>query len=180
VRAGFDLIDVRIELDRDLTPASSGPSAPSTASDGSRATEADVPELLELARGSFKHSRFFRDARFPAGKAEALFSAWARAGIGGADCFAFLHRAEGKLVGFVSARLASPGTGRIELVAVSPAFQGKGIGARLLDQTAAELASRGAKSVTVVTQVSQTAALRLYERAGFRTRSVGFWFHGWF
>lgn len=175
IGAGFDPIDVRVELDRDLAKTTPPPSASSA-----RATTADIPDLLELAHGSFRQSRFFRDGRFPPGKAEELFSTWVRSGIEGPDRFALLHRVSGKIAGFVSARMASPDAGRIELVAVSPAFQGKGVGARLLDETAAELAARGARSAVVVTQGSQTAAVRLYERAGFRARSVGLWFHGWF
>jgi dTDP-4-amino-4,6-dideoxy-D-galactose acyltransferase len=175
IEAGFDPIDVRVELDRDLSKEVL-PSPPAS----SRATAADIPGLLELAHGSFRQSRFFRDTRFPAEKAEELFSTWARSGVDGPGRFAFLHRVSGKIAGFVSARMASADAGRIELVAVSPAFQGKGVGARLLDETAAELAARGARTVVVVTQGSQTAAVRLYERAGFRTRSVGLWFHRWF
>ena len=42
---------------------------------------------------------------------------------------------------------------------------------------AAEL---GAKKIRVVTQGTNVAALKLYEKAGFRVCDVKIWFHRWF
>lgn len=173
IGAGFDPIDIRVELDRELPAA--GPGSP----DCALAAESDLRALIELARGAFTESRFFRDRRFPAGKAEELFSVWVRRGVSNADAFTVLARTSGGPGGFVSARLAGNASGRIELVAVAPELRGRGVGLRLLGACLDELARRGARRVSVVTQGSNAAALRLYERAEFQTRSVGLWFHGW-
>jgi len=172
IGAGFDPIDVRIELDRTL------PDVASTSLDFTIAVADDVPSLLEVARGAFRQSRFFRDGRFPAGKAEELFAVWVRRGVSADDGFTVLGSGAATRGAFVSARAAA-GEGRIELFAVAPELRGRGIGPRLLDAGMSELVRRGARRVSVVTQGSNGAALRTYERAGFRTRSVGLWFHGW-
>jgi dTDP-4-amino-4,6-dideoxy-D-galactose acyltransferase len=174
IGAGFDPIDIRVELDREL------PLAGQTSPDRELAGEGDLPALIHLARGAFAESRFFRDPRFPAGKAEELFSLWIRRGVSHSDGFTVLSRSSGEPSGFVSARMTSIESGRIELVAIAPAHRGQGIGLRLLDACMGELARRGARRICVVTQGSNAAAQRLYERAGFRTRSVGIWFHGWY
>jgi dTDP-4-amino-4,6-dideoxy-D-galactose acyltransferase len=174
IRAGFEPIDIRIELDRELAPEKQVPR------DGSLATEHDLPCLLELARGAFTESRFFRDERFPSAKAEELFSIWVRRGVYESDRFTLLSREDGKPAGFVSGWMAAAGRGRIELVAVARAFQGRGVGHGLLDCALAEFARRGAGCIAVVTQGSNVSAQRLYQRAGFRTGSVDVWFHGWY
>jgi ribosomal protein S18 acetylase RimI-like enzyme len=173
IGAGFDPIDIRVELDRELPLAGQAP-------DCALAGESDLSALIHLARGTFTESRFFRDRRFPSGKAEELFSLWVRRGVSHSDSFTVLSRSSGEPSGFVSARITSIESGRIELVAVSPALRGQGVGLRLLDSCMGELARRGARRIFVVTQGSNAAAQRLYERAGFRTRSVGLWFHGWY
>jgi ribosomal protein S18 acetylase RimI-like enzyme len=174
IRVGFEPIDIRIELDRELAPAEEVPR------DTPLATEHDLPCLLDLARGAFTESRFFRDERFPSVKAEELFSVWVRRGVSESDRFTILSREDGKPAGFVSGRIAAAGRGRIELVAVAQAFQGRGVGHRLLDCALAQFWRRGAGCVAVVTQGSNAAAQRLYQRTGFRTGSVGVWFHGWY
>ncbi len=173
IGAGFDPIDIRVELDRELAPP--GPASP----DCALAAESDLPALIRLAQGAFTQSRFFRDRHFPPGKAEELFSVWVGRGVSNADGFTALPRTSGEPGAFVSARVAASASGRIELVAVAPELRGRGVGLRLLAACLDELARRGARRVSVVTQASNVAALRLYERAGFHTRSVGVWFHGW-
>jgi dTDP-4-amino-4,6-dideoxy-D-galactose acyltransferase len=174
IEAGFDPVDIRVELALDRLPNGR------PASNCVLAGPNDLTATVGLARGAFEASRFFRDRRFPAGKAEELFSIWTESGIIRADGFTVLLRLDEGPAGFASARVSSGDSGRIELVAVSPAARGRGVGLQLLDACLAELSRRGVARVSVVTQGSNDAAQRLYERAGFRTRSLGIWFHGWF
>ena len=53
-------------------------------------------------------------------------------------------------------------------VAVDPAAAGRGVGTRLVEAATAELVRRGAPAAKVVTAADNVAALRLYERCGFR------------
>jgi ribosomal protein S18 acetylase RimI-like enzyme len=71
------------------------------------------------------------------------------------------------------------GQARICLFAVAEPFRGRGIGRQLVDQTMWWAAERGLQQLTVVTQGSNEAALRLYQRNGFHIVRREVWFHWW-
>jgi ribosomal protein S18 acetylase RimI-like enzyme len=56
----------------------------------------------------------------------------------------------------------------IETVCVAPSERGAGIGSALLDRVDEELAARGIADVLIGAVVTNTDAIRLYERRGFR------------
>ena len=56
----------------------------------------------------------------------------------------------------------------IETVYVAPAARGTGIGSALLDRVDEELATAGIADVVIGAVVTNTDAIRLYERRGFR------------
>lgn len=57
-------------------------------------------------------------------------------------------------------------------IAVLPESRGRGLGRWLLEAALAEAARRGARTVYLEVRESNTAARRLYERAGFDTAGV--------
>lgn len=176
VEAGFHLIDIRVDLDR------RDPGSQAQAMDDGRsdlATEDDLPALLRLASSAFTESRFYRDENFPPGKAAEMFALWTEKGVREREYFTVVYRYEGRPAGFLTGRAAGERGGSIELVAVSQALRGKGIGAELLTASLAEFNRRNCQVVSVATQGSNTAAQRLYQAHGFRTRSVRLWFHLW-
>ena len=59
----------------------------------------------------------------------------------------------------------------IRSMALLPSARGRGIGRRLLAQVEAFAVSRGARRLSLTTTPFLTAAIRLYERAGFRRAS---------
>jgi ribosomal-protein-alanine acetyltransferase len=63
-------------------------------------------------------------------------------------------------------------TGRLYSLAVHPDHRGQGIGHRLLKTTLAELVARGAKRVFLEVEQNNAAALKLYERHGFRSIGI--------
>ena len=104
--AGFEPIDVRVELILDVSRS------PRAGSGKSRqASEADLPRLLELARDSFVESRFFRDPRFPREKSGGLFEIWVERGVRDARSFTLVERGQEVPKGFASAR-TMPGRNR--------------------------------------------------------------------
>ena len=143
------------------------------------ATEADLPALRHLASSAFTESRFYRDKRFPPGKAKQLFALWIERGIRERESFVVVRRHEGLPTGFLSGRAAADGKGCIELVAVSDEFRGRGVGTQLLAASFAEFQRRKCIELSVATQGSNAAAQRLYQAHGFRTRFVRLWFHLW-
>ncbi len=60
----------------------------------------------------------------------------------------------------------------ISSLSVAPAERGRGIGAALLEGAVRKVRSRGGKTITLNVIAPNPAAVRLYERAGFRTVST--------
>lgn len=57
----------------------------------------------------------------------------------------------------------------IETLDVDPRFYGQGIGLRLLKAGEEEVIASGMKSLRLEVSINNLAALRLYEKAGYRT-----------
>jgi putative acetyltransferase len=81
--------------------------------------------------------------------------------------------AEGEVVG--TGALIAEGNGVYELakMAVTPAWQGRGIGRLVGERLLAIARDRGARRVELVSQSGLTPALKLYESLGFRHVPVG-------
>jgi ribosomal protein S18 acetylase RimI-like enzyme len=58
--------------------------------------------------------------------------------------------------------------GTVSYNAVAPEFRGVGVGSALIQHVVDYLIAQGARVLNVVTLDDDTAALRLYERMGFR------------
>jgi mycothiol synthase len=86
--------------------------------------------------------------------------------------------AERELVGFHWTKTHPAGSyaeeevGEVYVLGVSPRAQGTGLGRVLLDQGLDYLTKRGFRTVILYVDGDNTGAVRLYERAGFHTRSV--------
>ncbi len=170
---GFVLRDVRVELDRPIAPTDT------TAADIAEAVAAVGPERLpaleELVRERFTSSRFFADPGFARERCRELYVAFLRRGLDGGAQRLLLASADdaGCLVCHAD---VEQGVGTIELVASRRA----GVGTALAHAAVARFAQQGMTSALVVTQASNIAAQRSYQRAGFRTTRSGLWFHRWF
>jgi GNAT superfamily N-acetyltransferase len=99
--------------------------------------------------------------------------------------FAVLAEHDGELIGYAmvavktSAETELDDTWRsgarvaeIETLSVAPAERGTGVGSALLDRVDAELETAGIHDVLIAAFVTNTDAIRLYERRGFRPASV--------
>lgn len=71
-------------------------------------------------------------------------------------------------IGFTTYYMLSPGLGRIQFVAVRPEFRGKRYGEKLTEYALNDLKKMGAKKVKILTRTDNTAALKLYNRVGFK------------
>jgi dTDP-4-amino-4,6-dideoxy-D-galactose acyltransferase len=171
--SGFELVDIRITLDRNVD----GPREGTTAVRPFQ--RQDEAALRTMARLSHRDSRFYFDGRFPKERCDALYETWIRRSLEGwadavfvADC--------GAPAGYISCHLGSPGTGSIGLFAVGPEYQHRGLGGQLITAALEYFRKNGVQRVTVVTQGRNTAAQRAYQRNGFLTQSVQLWYHRWF
>jgi dTDP-4-amino-4,6-dideoxy-D-galactose acyltransferase len=173
--AGFHLVDVRTTLER---PAGEPlPDAPALRV--RRHAQTDLPALEGIAGEAHLNTRFGRDARFPPARVAELYRTWIRKeSAGGAD-EVLVVEAEGAPVGYVTCQLGAGGPGKISLIAVRSGERRRGAGTALLRAALEWFGARGVDRVTVVTQGHDVAAMRLYERTGFRTTAVELWFHLW-
>jgi ribosomal protein S18 acetylase RimI-like enzyme len=164
VRRGARLVDLRAELDRAGEP----PEAPAGTR---RASAADLPAVERGARQLSAASRFAADPRIAAERVAEMYLIWARACLEGG----VVVLPEDGAGGFVGATHAN-GETRLDLVWVDPSRAGRGLGRTLVD---AALAAAPAPRARVVTSATNVPAMRLYESAGFRTRSVDALLHLW-
>ena len=167
--AGYRLMDVRVELARTPAPSSST-ARPHHAQ--------DVDVLAAIARASHRTTRFYADSRFPKGRCDDLYETWIRKSCAGWADAVLVVGPQGSPAGYVSCH-ADDRTGSMGLMAVSEAARGEGIGAELVRAAVDWCAGNGLEEVTVATQARNVAAQRTFESCGFRTASVGLWFHRW-
>jgi dTDP-4-amino-4,6-dideoxy-D-galactose acyltransferase len=84
-------------------------------------------------------------------------------------------------VGYVSCHYnGTSHAAQIGLVGVDSAARGQGVGSTLVRAAGQWCRNQGARELTVVTQGKNRAAQRLYQRCGFLTQDLQFWYHKWF
>lgn len=92
----------------------------------------------------------------------------------------------GELIGMVivvdpsspARRLAEPGEAEMHLLAVLPAYRGRGVGERLVDAAVRAARARKFRRMVLWTQPTMHAAQRLYERSGFSRAKERDWQRG--
>jgi ribosomal protein S18 acetylase RimI-like enzyme len=143
------------------------------------ATEADIPALERIAAASFHGTRYTSDPRFPADAVARLYPTWITNSVRGYADAVLVAEQAGAVAGFISCHRGESGEGSIGLVGVDAGARGGGMGAQLVHGALGWLAGAGCRDASVVTQGSNVAAQRLYQRAGFVTRRVSLWYHRW-
>lgn len=173
----FRFVDVRVELSRVLREP-----PPISAARVRAAEPDDLPSLQRLAAAAHDDSRFFKDARFDGTRAGDLYREWiARACARHTVLVCESSEASGGPCGYISCECDDAAQeGRIGLVAVAREHAHAGFGSALIAAALRVFAAAHLPTVRVVTQGTNVAALRLYERHGFLTTAVNVWFHKWF
>jgi ribosomal protein S18 acetylase RimI-like enzyme len=168
---GFRLMDLRTELRRDAVVE--------PVADLRAAREDDRETLRRIARSSHGITRFYADPRFPDERCDEFYATWVDRSLDGWAQAVLVADADAAPVGYVSVHHEGE-QGSIGLIAVDAAARGRGLGETLARGAVGWCAAAGATSMSVVTQGRNAAALRTFERAGFRAHSVGLWFHKWY
>lgn len=170
----FHFVDARVQMEADTHPSSCPPSSVRPA------RPEDLETLQRIARVSHGDSRFFFDHRFPRSRVEDLYAEWIARSVGGWASSVLVCKVAGQVAGYISCHLSDQGSGSIGLLAVDQEQRGRGLGQQLLSGAMQIFEQGGARTVSVVTQARNIDSQRLYQKAGFRTRSVQLWFHRWF
>jgi dTDP-4-amino-4,6-dideoxy-D-galactose acyltransferase len=171
---GLALVDVRLTLERTTVKSLSVPPAPTVRPH----RDLDLPALKAIARQSHGGTRFYRDGRFSRDSCDALYEIWIERSTRQAGAMVLVGG--DPVSGYVTCERAASGAGQIGLFAVASAQRGRGLGADLLAGALGWFASNDIGRIEVVTQGLDPRPLRVYERAGFVTRSVELWYHVWF
>jgi dTDP-4-amino-4,6-dideoxy-D-galactose acyltransferase len=173
----FNFVDARVTLDLHVLAGHADNSSVFTMRN---AIEGDIPELRALAGSCHRDSRFYHDENFPDHLCDELYRTWIEKSCRGWAKKVLVAGAAGVIDGYLTCHLMNSGIGQIGLVGVADKAKGKGIGTSLVSHAVRWFAQEGAMNVSVVTQARNVSAQRLYQKCGFATRSVEFWFHRWF
>ena len=87
-------------------------------------------------------------------------------------CFIYVLRVPGQPVAAFCAFWLVAGQAHINNLAVVPELRGRGLGTQLIQAVIAEAAHLGATVMTLEVRESNTAALQLYQGAGFKQEGV--------
>jgi dTDP-4-amino-4,6-dideoxy-D-galactose acyltransferase len=176
-RHGFELMDVRLTLDR---PVGDRDDPPSAGIEIGEPRPGDRDDLLALARHSHRGTRFTEDPRFGAGRAGELYAAWLGNALDEVDALVLVPREAGRAGGYLTLHRLREPVPHIGVLAVAPELQRRGVGRALVGEGLRRAAARGAARVSVVTQGGNASAVRFYERCGFEARRSQLWYHRWF
>ncbi len=176
---GYSLTDIRVTFERVLAPE-----MPVPVHHGSEAAVRpvhpdDLPILQDIARSSHERTRFSNDPHFAPERVRAFYARWLELECQGRAEKVFVAVSPNQdPVGYISCH-RSGSSAEIGLVGVAPGYRGNGLGYKLVLSALSWFEGEHAKDVTVVTQGSNKAAQRLYQRCGFLTKSVQLWYHKW-
>ena len=142
-----------------------------------RATAADMPRLLEIARMSFQNERFKMDPRLDPAISDQRFCNWVSSCQQHPTQVLYVLKDGARIVAFFVTESLSDGTCYWHLNAVAPDAQGQGYGRRvwlsMLDQAARE----GTKRVRSNIAARNHRVLNLYARLGFSFLPPSMTFH---
>ena len=189
-QSGYQMIDLRVTLNRDFAAPIPTPKRPMRTYQPS-----DLPALESIAHDSFMDSRFLIDPFFSAkARSQEMYVQWIRRRSGGdyatssfspADYIVVADADDGAPAGFVTCILRPPDAdgrvlGVVDLVAVDQRARGLYIGESMVCAALAWFQGQGCSGVEVVTQGRNVRAQRTYQRCGFLIHRAQTWYHKWF
>jgi len=126
----------------------------------------DYPQIIDLAGSVFRGvTRYYSDPIISTEKADAIYREWVKNSLNGGVADLVLIRKDKKdITGFITLQRK----GKIPLIGVSEKARGEGIGKELTLAALAKFQKWGLEKVHVDTQMTNLAALRLYQSLGFK------------
>ncbi|AOF01708.1 TDP-D-fucosamine acetyltransferase [Serratia surfactantfaciens] len=171
---GFRLVEGEVDLAMNVAPENTTVDAVAVR----LAVPEDIPSLRAVAGEVFAASRF-RAPWYDRADSGRFYAAWIEKAVLGTfdhQCLMVLNN-QGQPEGFVSLRDIGGQDMRIGLLAAFPGASGRGIGTRLMAAAIAESRRQGMQRLRVATQISNIAALRLYQRQGAVIESTAYWLY---
>jgi ribosomal protein S18 acetylase RimI-like enzyme len=158
--SSFRHVETLVTFERPITPSSHGVEAVDVA----RTT--DHVGCTAIARRAFRYDRFHADPLIPNDLADELKARWLENDLKGRADLALVVRDGKTPVGF-NLCLLRDGVAVIDLIAVAPEAQKRGLAGALIRAALSHLAGR-ADVLRAATQDTNTASIGLYLSLGFR------------
>lgn len=169
---GFRLVDTNITFDKQISSARPQPAGHCSV----RFARPEDEELtVELARRSFRYSRFHLDPQVSPAKADEIKAEWVRNYFLGQRGDAMvIAEVDGAIAGFIQL-LKQNDTLVIDLIAVDDAHRRKSIASDMI--AFAETEIENCTKLVVGTQLANVPSMRMYEKSGFRIAGASYVFH---
>jgi ribosomal protein S18 acetylase RimI-like enzyme len=176
-RRGYFLTGVRVTCMRDA-PQRRAPARDGSAVGIREARASDIPVLQQIAANAHQGTRFYADPHFARESCVRLYETWIRRSCEGWADHVLAAERHGRVVGYASLHL-SEGQGVIGLCGVASDARQMGVGRALVGEALEWFVQRAVACIRVATQAQNTAALRLYQDAGFSIAQADMWLHKW-
>lgn len=137
-------------------------------------------EILEVARSSFKYSRFFNDPYLETEKAKNIYSYWVECSFNREDKYFVTIERDKQIAGFLLfSKDKRNKNATIELIAVCEKFRGQSIGKKLVYALEGYCYNNKLSKILVGTQVNNINAVRFYNSCGFLYKNCNSIYHYW-
>lgn len=136
------------------------------------AKKQDLKVIKEIAKNSFRKSHFYKNKDLEISKIDALYEKWILNKFEDKNNI-YIYKEEDIIKGFLLA-IENQSEAKIDLIAVDSRFKGKGIGKELILNF---FQSNISKKSYVGTQITNIAAMKLYEKVGYKIFDFTYIFH---
>lgn len=140
------------------------------------ADESSISELQEIITDLYVSSRF-REPWFSTQQRDSFYQTWLENAVRSTfdDC-CLIIKDNHKIIGFITVKIIDA-VATIGLIGVHRGYHGKGIGGKLLDLVSSYSRNESAIKIKVSTQISNVAAMNLYNKHDFRLLEISHWFY---
>lgn len=145
--------------------------------DVAEAAESDLDAVEAIASSAFTTGRFLLDWRLDPELSHRRYANWVRTSFADARHIVLKAEVGGDLVGFFIVERRSDGSVYWHLTAISPRWQGQGLGLSVWQTMLLRHRDEGATAVGTTISGHNLAAINLYARLGFSFASGQMTFH---
>lgn len=135
-------------------------------------------QIVQIARESFRYSRFFNDQNLPQEQAKNIYLHWTECAFGQENKYFVVCERDENIAGYILFSVNEDNI-VIELIAVEEKYQGLRVGKSLIHTMESFVIEKGINKIKVGTQVNNISAAQFYLKMGFTYVSCGSVYHLW-
>ncbi len=134
--------------------------------------------IVDIARNSFKYSRFFNDPNLHPNQANNIYLQWTECSFGKKNKYFVVSEREGEIAGYLLFSINEDNS-IIELIAVDNKYQGQKVGKSMILTMESFVLDKGINNIKVGTQVNNIEATQFYSTMGYKYVSCNGVYHLW-